>query len=180
MCPGARLRTGAAVGVELGAGLPAWVLRASIGVVAAGVAAVLAVNGVEWPALAVYGVLVVVSMAVPASAAVALIIGYPAAAVVFTSDEPSWPAVLVLVVLLHLLHVLSAYAAIIPIGSRVHPEALKAPAKRFAVVQLSVLAFAVAVLLLPGGRTDEAVEVIGLVCAVGLVLGAVLLLRRKS
>ncbi|MFD0202163.1 MULTISPECIES: hypothetical protein [Saccharothrix] len=166
--------------VELGAGLPAWVLRAAVGVVAAGVAAVLAVNGVEWPALALYGVLVVAAVAIPASAAVALIIGYPAAAMVFTGDEPSWPSVLVLVVLLHLLHVLSAYAAILPIGSRVHLDALKAPAKRFAVVQLSVLAFAIVVLLVPGGRTDEAVEVVGLVCAVGLVVGAVLLMRRKG
>ncbi|PSL54227.1 hypothetical protein B0I31_107284 [Saccharothrix carnea] len=166
--------------VELGAGLPAWVLRAAVGVAAAGVAAVLAVNGVEWPALALYGALVVAAVAIPASAAVALIIGYPAAAMVFTGDEPSWPGVLVLVVLLHLLHVLSAYAAILPIGSRVHLDALKAPAKRFAVVQLSVLAFAIVVLLVPGGRTDEAVEVVGLVCAVGLVVGAVLLMRRKG
>jgi hypothetical protein len=88
--------------------------------------------------------------------------------------------VFALVVLLHLLHVLSAYAAIVPIGSRVHPDALKAPAKRFAAVQLSVLAFGVVVLLLPGGRTDAAVEVVGLVCAVALVVGTVLLLRRKS
>ncbi|WP_158842433.1 hypothetical protein [Saccharothrix deserti] len=165
---------------ELGVGLPGWVLRAAIGVVAAGVAGVLAANGVEWPALALYGVLAVAAMAIPASAAVALIIGYPAAAMVFAGDEPSWPGVLALVVLLHLLHVLSAYAAIIPLSSRVHPEALKAPAKRFAAVQLSVLVLAAVVLLLPGGRTDEAVEVIGLAGAVGLVVGAVLLMRRKG
>ncbi|KOX21401.1 hypothetical protein ADK67_27355 [Saccharothrix sp. NRRL B-16348] len=165
---------------ELGAGLPAWVLRAAIGVVAAGVAWVLAVNGVEWPALALYGALVVAAAAIPASAAVALIIGFPAAAMVVTTDEPSWPGVFALVVLLHLLHVLSAYAAVLPGGSRVHLDALKAPAKRFAVVQLSVLAFAVVVLLLPVGRTDAVVEVVGLVCAVGLVVGAVLLMRRKG
>ncbi|XVS65202.1 hypothetical protein ACQPYE_03820 [Actinosynnema sp. CA-299493] len=165
---------------ELGAGLPAWVLRASIGVVAAGVAWVLAVNGVEWPALALYGALAVVAAAIPASAAVALIIGYPAAAMAFATDEPSWSGVFALVVLLHLLHVLSAYAAVVPIGSRVHPVALKAPAKRFVAVQLSVLALGVVVLLLPGGRTDAAVEVVGLVCAVGLVVGTVLLLRRKG
>jgi hypothetical protein len=53
-------------------------LRASIVLVAGGVAAVLAVHGVEWPALALYGALVVVAAAIPASAAVALIIGYPA------------------------------------------------------------------------------------------------------
>jgi hypothetical protein len=88
--------------------------------------------------------------------------------------------VLALVVLLHLLHVLSAYAAIIPIGSRVHLEALKAPAKRFAIVQLSVFALAGVVMLSPGGRTDEPAEVIGLVCAAGLVVGVVALMRRRS
>ena len=169
-----------AVRVELGAGLPGWVLRASIAVVAGGVAAVLAGNGVEWPALALYGALVVAAAAIPASAAVALVIAYPAAAMVFTGDEPAWPGVLALVVLLHLLHVLSAYAAIIPIGSRVHLDALKAPAKRFAVVQLCVLALAAVVILLPRGRTDEAVEVVGLACVVGLVVGVVLVLRRKG
>jgi hypothetical protein len=168
------------VRAEVGSGLPGWVLRAAIGVVAAGVAGVLAVDGVEWPALALYGVLVVAAVAIPASAAVALIIGYPAAAMVFSTDEPWWPGVFALVVLLHLLHVLSAYAAIIPVGSRIHLDALKAPAKRFAGVQLSVLAFAVVVTLLPGGRTDEAVEVVGLACVVGLVVGVVLLLRRKG
>ncbi|ROP38521.1 hypothetical protein [Saccharothrix texasensis] len=165
---------------ELGVGLPGWVLRASIVVVAAGAAWVLALNGVDWPALALYGALVLAAAAIPASAAVALIIGYPAAAMVFATDEPSWPGVFVLVVLLHLLHVLSAYAAVLPIGSRIHPAALKAPAKRFVAVQLSVLAFGVVVLLLPGGRTDAAVEVVGLVCAVGLVVGTVLLMRRKG
>jgi hypothetical protein len=167
-------------GTEVGTGLPAWLLRAAIGVVAAGAAGVLAANGVQWPALALYGALVLAAVAVPASAAVALIIGYPAAAMVFTGDEPSWPGIFALVVLLHLLHVLSAYAAIIPIGSRVHLNALKAPAKRFAIVQLSVLVLGAVVLLLPGGRTDAAVEVVGLVCAAGVVVGVVLLMRRKG
>ncbi|GAB2989902.1 hypothetical protein [Saccharothrix stipae] len=165
---------------EVGTGLPAWVLRAAIGAVAAGAAGVLAANGVQWPALALYGALVVAAVVVPASAAVGLVIGYPAAAMVFAGDEPSWPGVFALIVLLHLLHVLSAYAAIIPIGSRVHLNALKAPAKRFAIVQLSVLTLGVLVLLLPGGRTDAAVEVVGLACTVAVVLAAVLLMRRKG
>ncbi|MFD1151059.1 hypothetical protein, partial [Saccharothrix hoggarensis] len=157
-----------------------WVPSSAVGVVAAGVAGVLAANGVEWPALALYGALAVAAMAVPASAAVALIIGYPAAAMVLTGDEPSWPGVLALVVLLHLLHVLSAYAAVLPLASRVHLNALAAPAKRFAAVQLSVLGLAAVVILLPGGRTAEAVEVVGIACAVGLVLGVVLLMRRRG
>ncbi|MGW4114848.1 hypothetical protein ACWEFJ_28570 [Actinosynnema sp. NPDC004786] len=165
---------------ELGAGLPGWALRAAIGVVAGAVALVLALNGVEWPALALYGGLALTAAAIPASAATALVIAYPAAAMVFVGDGPSWPGVLALVVLLHLVHVLSAYAALLPIGSRIHLNALKAPAKRFGAVQLSVLAFAGVVLLLPGGRTDEAVEVVGLACAVAVVVGTVLLMRRKG
>ncbi|MEU4743369.1 hypothetical protein AB0G02_23300 [Actinosynnema sp. NPDC023658] len=168
------------VRVELGAGLPGWVLRAAIGVVAAAVTGVLAANGVEPVGLALYGLLVVAAMAIPASAAAALVIGYPAAAIVVVSDEPSWPSVFALVVLLHLLHLLSAYAAILPLDSRLHLNALKAPAKRFVAMQLCVLVVGAAVLLLPGGRTDEAVEVVGLACAVGLVVGVVLLMRRKS
>jgi glucan phosphoethanolaminetransferase (alkaline phosphatase superfamily) len=156
------------------------VLRAAIGVAAAAVGGVLAVHGVEWPALALYGLLVAAAVAIPASAAVAVIIGYPAAAMAFVGDDRSWAGVFALVVLLHLVHVLAAYAAIIPIGSRVHPEALRAPAKRFATVQLCVLALGAVVILLPGGRTDAVVEIAGLACAIGLVLGVVLLMRRKG
>ncbi|WP_447005604.1 hypothetical protein ACRAKI_03500 [Saccharothrix isguenensis] len=159
-------------------GMPGWVLRAAMGAAAGAAGGVLALHGVEWPALALYGLLVAAAVVIPASAAVALVIGYPAAAMVVVGDDRSWAGVFALVVLLHLVHVLAAYAAIVPIGSRVHLEALKPPAKRFAAVQLSVLVGAAVVLLLPGGRTDAAVEVVGLACAVGLVLGVVFLMRR--
>ncbi|GAA1261133.1 hypothetical protein GCM10009634_00700 [Saccharothrix xinjiangensis] len=165
---------------ELRAGLPGWVLRAAIAVTGGAVAAVLAGVGVEAPALALYLVLAVAAAAIPASAAAALLIAYPAAAVVFATDGTPWPAVLALVVLLHLVHVLCAYAAVVPLASRVHPEALAAPARRFVLVQLSVFALAGLVALVPGGRTAVPVEVVGLACAVGLVLVAVLLLRRGS
>ncbi|MBY8852556.1 hypothetical protein K7G98_31735, partial [Saccharothrix sp. MB29] len=137
-------------------------------------------NGVEGLALVLYLVLAAAAAAIPASAAVALLIAYPAAAIVFASDEPRWPAVFALVVLLHLLHLLAAYAALVPVRSRVHPEALRAPARRFAGVQLGVFALGGVVLLSPGGRTDAPVEVIGLLCAVGLAVGVVLLLRRRG
>jgi hypothetical protein len=166
--------------LRLRPGLPGWVLRAAVAVTCAAIASVLAAVGVETVALVLYLALAVAAAAIPASAAAALLIGYPAAAVVFATDEPVWPAVLALVVLLHLVHVLCAYAAVVPLNSRVHPEALKAPAKRFALVQLSVLALAGLVILLPAGRTGAPVEVIGLACAAGLVLGAVLLMRRKD
>ncbi len=90
------------------------------------------------------------------------------------------PVVLVLVALAHLLHVLCAYAALIPTRSRIHLKALRPAAFRFLAVQAGVVLLAVLVGLVPGGRTDEAVEVIAVACAVGLVAGAVALLRRRS
>ncbi|MFC6091221.1 hypothetical protein [Saccharothrix lopnurensis] len=166
--------------IELRPGLPGWVLRAAIALTCGAVAAVLAAVGVESPALALYLAIAVAAAAIPTTAAAALLIGYPAVAVVFATDGPSWPAVLALVVLLHLVHVLCAYAAVLPLHSRIHPEALGAPARRFALVQLSVFALAGLVTLLPARRTDAPVELIGLACAVGLVLVTVLLLRRRS
>ncbi|MFD7655218.1 hypothetical protein ACFV4N_14695 [Actinosynnema sp. NPDC059797] len=165
---------------ELRAGLPGWVLRAAIAVTCGAVAGVLAGVGVEALALVLYLVLAVTAAAIPASAAAALLIGYPAAAVVFATDGAPWPVVLALVVLLHLVHVLCAYAAVVPLKARIHPEALAAPAKRFVFVQLSVFALAGLVTLLPAGRTEAPVEVIGLAGAVVLVLATVLLLRRGS
>ncbi|MFT7839606.1 hypothetical protein Q5530_25975 [Saccharothrix sp. BKS2] len=166
--------------IELRPGLPGWVLRAAIALTCGAVAAVLAAVGVEPLALALYLAIAVAAAAIPASAAAALLIGYPAVAAVFATDGPSWPAVLALVVLLHLVHVLCAYAAVLPLHSRIHPEALGAPARRFALVQLSVFALAGLVILLPARRTDVPVELIGLACAVGLVLVTVLLLRRRG
>ncbi len=163
---------------ELRAGLPGWVLRAAITLTCAAVAGVLTAAGVEGPALVLYLLLAVVAAAIPASAAAILLVAYPAGALVFATDGTWWPGVLALVVLLHLVHVLCAYAALVPLRSRVHPEALRAPAKRFVLVQLPVLALAGLVTLLPAGRTDAPVEVIGLACALGLAAGAVLLLRR--
>ncbi|NUT92654.1 MAG: hypothetical protein HOY78_11545, partial [Saccharothrix sp.] len=114
------------------------------------------------------------------SAAAALLVAYPPVALVVLGGEPARPAVFVLVALVHLLHLLCAYAALVPTRSRIHPSALRAAALRFLAVQAGVLVLAAVVLLLPGGRTDAAVEVIGLVCAAGLVVGAVVLLRRRS
>ncbi|RKT52536.1 hypothetical protein [Saccharothrix australiensis] len=164
--------------VEPGRGRPGWVLRAAIAVVGLAVTAVLHLEGVTLAPLALYVALVGVSAAIPASAAVALLIAYPPVALVFVGGHPLRPGVLALVVLLHLLHVLCAYAALIPVRSRLHLSALRRPALRFLAVQAGVLLLAAVVLLLPDGRTSAVVEVIGLLCAVGLVAGAVVLLRR--
>ncbi len=161
-------------------GLPGWVLRAAIAVVGLAVTAILYVEGVTVTPLVMYVGLVGVTAAIPASAASLLLIAYPAVAIVVLGGEPVRPAVLGLVALVHLAHVLCAYAALIPTRSRIHPAALRPAALRFLAVQAGVLALAAVVLLVPGGRTDEAVEVIGVLCAVGLVAGAVVLLSRRS
>ncbi|MBP2340804.1 hypothetical protein JOF41_006982 [Saccharothrix coeruleofusca] len=164
----------------LGPGWPGWVLRAAVVAVGAAVAGVLSANGVAPLVLGLYLVLVGVAAAIPASAASALAIAYPAAAVVLAGGPPVRPGVLALVVLLHLLHVLCGYAALLPARSRVHPFALKKPAVRFLSVQLAVLTLAGMITLLPVSRTAPAVEVVGLLAAVGLVVAAVLLMRRKG
>ncbi|MBW4719164.1 hypothetical protein [Saccharothrix obliqua] len=164
----------------LATGLPGWVLRAAIGVVGLVVAAILHAEGVSLVPLVLYLGLVGVAAGIPASAAVALLVAYPAVALVVVGGEPVRPAVLALVALGHLLHVLSAYAALLPVRSRIHPKALRPAALRFLAVQAGVLALAALVVLLPGGRTDEVVELIGVACAVGLVAGAVALMGRRS
>ncbi|WP_433268363.1 hypothetical protein ACQPZF_04060 [Actinosynnema sp. CS-041913] len=164
--------------VELRGGLPGWVLRGAVGLQGLAIAAVLYAEGVTVAPLGLYVVLIGVTAAIPASAAVALVIAYPAVAIVVVGGAPVRPAVLALVALLHLLHLTCAYAALIPTRSRIHPKALRTPALRYLAVQGGVLVLAVVVLLLPGGRTAAAVEVIGLVCAAGLVVGAVALMRR--
>ncbi|MBB5956302.1 hypothetical protein FHS29_002888 [Saccharothrix tamanrassetensis] len=166
--------------VELGTGLPGWVLRAAVVLTGLAVAAVLYAEGVSLTPLVLYVILIGVAGAIPASAAVALVIAYPAVAIVVVGGAPVRPGVLALVALLHLLHITCAYAALIPTRSRIHPKALLTPGLRYLAVQAGVLALAGIVLLLPGGRTAEAVEVVGVFCAVGLVAGAVALMRRRS
>ncbi|MEJ2857166.1 MULTISPECIES: hypothetical protein [unclassified Saccharothrix] len=166
--------------VELRRGWPGWVFRAAIGVVGLATAGVLYAEGVMVTPLVLYVGLTAVAAAIPASAAAALLVAYPPVALVVLGGEPVRPAVLVLVALVHLLHLLCAYAALVPTRSRIHPSALRPAALRYAAVQAGVLVSAGLLLLLPGGRTDAVVEVIGLACAAGLVIGAVVLLRRRS
>ncbi|WP_309115679.1 hypothetical protein [Saccharothrix sp.] len=166
--------------VELRRGWPGWLFRAAVGVVGLAAAGVLYAEGVTITPLVLYVGLTAVAAAIPASAAAALLVAYPPVALVVLGGEPVRPGVLVLVALVHLLHVLCAYAALVPTRSRIHPSALRPAALRYVAVQAGVLALAGVVLLLPGGRTDAAVEVIGLACAAGLVLGAVVLMRRRS
>ncbi|PRY46683.1 hypothetical protein [Umezawaea tangerina] len=166
--------------VHLPAGLPAWLLRATAALACAATALVLAANGVQGVALGLFALVALAAVAVPASAAPALVIGTAAVTLAFTGGDPLRPGVLLVVVLLHLVHLTCALAAVTPARARLHPRALKAPARRFAATQLVVFALAGAVAVLPAGGTEPVVEVAGLASAVGLVVGAVLLMRPRS
>ncbi|WNV82314.1 hypothetical protein [Umezawaea sp. Da 62-37] len=166
--------------VHLPAGLPAWTLRAATVLACAAIALVLAGNGVHGVALGLFALVTLAAVAVPASAAPALVIGFAAIALVFTDGDPLRPSVLLVVVLLHLVHITCALAAVTPARARLHPRALRGPARRFAATQLLVFALAGVVALLPSGGTEPVVEVAGLASAVGLVVAAVLLMRARS
>ena len=166
--------------VHLPAGLPAWTLRAATALTCAATALVLTANGVQGIALALFALVSLASVVVPASAAPALVIGLAAITVVFTEGDPLRPTVLALIPLLHLVHLTTALAALTPPRSRLHPSALRAPAKRFALTQALTFTLVGVTALLPTGGTDPVVEAAGLITAVVLAVAAVVLLRPGS
>lgn len=165
--------------VRLAAGLPAWLLRGATGLACALVCLLLVANGVGATQLGLFAGVCVVALVIPASAAPALVIVFAAASMALAGGDPLRPGVLAMVVLLHFVHLSSALSAVLPAAARLHLDALREPARRFAVVQLLVLALAGVVALMPTGGMDAAVEVVGLLCVVGLAVGTVLLLRRR-
>jgi hypothetical protein len=168
------------VPVHLPAGLPAWALRVVAALSCAAIALVLAANGVQGVSLGLFAAISLAAVAVPASAAPALVIGFAALAVVFAGDDPFRPSVLVLIVLFHLVHTTCAIAALTPPRSRLHLSALRAPARRFALTQLLVFTLVGVAALLPSGGTEPVVEVVGLLSAVGLAGAAVVLMRPRG
>ncbi len=166
--------------VHLTAGLPAWTLRVLTALTCTAIALLLAANGVQGVSLGFFAVVSLAAVAVPASAAPALVIGFAAIAVVFTDGGPFRPTVLLMVVLLHLVHVACAIAALVPPRSRLHLRALRAPARRFLATQVLVFTLAGVAGLLPSGGTEPVVEVAGLLAAVGLAVAAVVLMRPRT
>jgi hypothetical protein len=166
--------------IHLPKGLPAWTLRLAAALACVAIAGVLSANGVQHVALGLFAVISLAAVAVPASAAPALVIGFAALASAFAGGDPLRPGILVMIVLLHFLHVTCAVAAVLPPGARLHPGSLRQPAKRFAVTQLLVFAFAAVIAVLPAGGKIVPVEVVGLLCGVGLVVAAVVALRARS
>jgi hypothetical protein len=166
--------------VHLPAGLPAWTLRVAAALTCVVIALLLSANGVQGVSLGLFGVTSLAAVAVPASAAPALVIGFAAIAVAFTDGGPFRPTVVALVVLFHLLHLTCAIAALAPPRSRLHLSVLRAPARRFALTQILVFTLLGVIAFLPSGGTEPVVEVAGLLAAVGLATAAVVLMRPRS
>jgi hypothetical protein len=156
----------------LGPGWPGWWLRVLVGASAAGVVAVLAGQGVAVPVLVLFGLLGVVCVRFPGSAAATLLVAAAVLLTVLLGGDPVRFGVLALVPLLHLLHVSSALAGVLPARSRVHPAALVAPARRFVLVQLAVFALPGVVAWVPAGPTAPLVEAAALVGVAALALVA--------
>ncbi|MCG8924039.1 hypothetical protein [Lentzea sp. CC55] len=124
--------------------------------------------------LLVVTVLTVVTVLMPGSAGAALLIGYAALAMAFGEGHPLRLGVLVLIPALHLVHVTSALAAVVPVKTKIEPAALKAPARRFAIVQAITFVVAAFAAVLPSGPNTGLAEVLGL-GALTVVIGVVAL-----
>lgn len=166
--------------VEVGSGLPGWLLRVALLLTGGGVVAVLAADGTVLPLLVALFALAAVAALAPASPAPAMLIAAVAVAVVVEGHDPLRLAVLVEIPLVHLVHLTAALAALLPLRSVIRPAALLRPARRFVVVQLAVFAVAGIAEILPTGRNATIVELAGLIAATGLVLVAIRLLTRRK
>lgn len=158
--------------MELRPGLSAWWLRAAIAVVGLAVLGVLELQGLGFSLMIVFGVVLVVTVALPASPGMTVLIGGAALATAFMDVDTLSVEALLLIPLLHLGHVLAGIAGVVPVGARLHLSAFRRPLRRYLLIQVSVLALAAVALVLPAGRIDPIVEVAGLLAAAGIALVA--------
>jgi hypothetical protein len=158
--------------MELRPGLSAWWLRAAIAVVGLAVLGVLELQGLGFSLMIVFGVVLVVTVALPASPGMTVLIGGAALATAFMDVDTLSVEALLLIPLLHLGHVLAGIAGVVPVGARLHLSAFRRPLRRYLQIQVAVLALAAVALVLPAGRIDPIVEVAGLLAAAGIALVA--------
>ncbi|EWM17115.1 hypothetical protein [Kutzneria sp. 744] len=158
--------------MELKPGLSAWWLRAAIAVVGLAVLGVLELHGLGFPLMIVFLVVIAVTVAIPSSPGMTVLIGGAAVATAFTDGNTVSVAALLLIPLLHMGHVLAGIAGVLPIGARLHLSAFRRPLRRYLLIQVAVLTLAAVALVLPAGRIDPIVEVAGLLAAAGIALVA--------
>jgi len=164
--------------VELGPGWPGWVLRLLLLTAGFGAVGTLLSDGLSILVLVVLLGLALLTAALPASPAPALLIAAVVITVTVVGGDPLRPEVLVEIPLLHLVHLTAAITALLPVRSVIRPAALVAPARRFVLVQVAVFAVVAVAEVLPTGRNTTVVELAGLIAASGLVLLAIRLLTR--
>jgi hypothetical protein len=138
------------------------VMRLAIVVAALPVALILNAEADSLAPLGIVAVLTLLTVLMPASVAPALLMGYAALAMAFADGHPLRLGVLLMIPALHLVHVTSALAAVVPVKTKIEPAALKAPARRFAIVQAISFAVAGFAAFIPSGPGIGLVELLGL------------------
>ncbi|MFD4641966.1 hypothetical protein ACFWN2_32000 [Lentzea sp. NPDC058436] len=149
-------------------------MRLAIVLAAVPVALILHLESSSIGPLLIVSALTVLTVLMPGSAGAALLIGYAALAMAFADGHPLRLGVLVMIPALHLIHVTSALAAVVPVKTKFEAAALKAPARRFAIVQAITFVVAAFAAVVPSGAGIGLVEVLGL-GALTVVIGVVAL-----
>ncbi|HEX5402345.1 MAG TPA: hypothetical protein VFX16_08600 [Pseudonocardiaceae bacterium] len=166
--------------LELGRGLPGWVLRLTLLLVGCAAAVALLDDRLILIVQLILFALAVVTAAVPASPAPAMFIGVVAIVVALTPGDPLRPTVLLEIPLLHLVHIMASIAALVPRRAIIRPAALIKPARRFLFVQIAVFAIVGLAEILPTSQNSTVVELAGICAVAGLVLLAIRLLTRAK
>ncbi|MGW6444667.1 hypothetical protein [Lentzea sp. NPDC055074] len=149
-------------------------MRLAIVLAAVPVALILHLESTSIVPLLVVVALTALTVLMPGSAGPALLIGYAALAMAFGEGHPLRLGVLIMIPALHLIHVTSALAAVVPVKTRIEAAALKAPARRFAIVQVITFVVTAFAAFVPSGARIGLVEVLGL-GALTVVIGVVAL-----
>ena len=144
-------------------------MRLAIVLAALPVALVLHLDTGSVAPVVIVAALTALSVFMPASAGPALLIAYAALAMAFADGHPVRLGVLVMIPSLHLVLVTCALAAVVPVKTRIEPAALKAPARRFAIVQAITFVVATFAAFIPSGPGIGLVELLGLACLTVLI-----------
>ncbi|TCO58466.1 hypothetical protein [Actinocrispum wychmicini] len=165
--------------MRLTAGVPAWVVRATVALAVALIMVLLAAQGVSGILLGVVGVVGALSALVPASPAPAMVIIATAVSVAVVVDDPFGVGVLALLPLVHVVHIGCALTAVIPGTARIHLRALRPVAVRFVLVQTIALGLAGVSSIVPTSVMPTVLEIAGLLAVAGLAaVAAGLILKR--
>jgi hypothetical protein len=175
--PGARTRADV---LELGRGMPGWVLRLVVAGSAGGIALVLASQGIGGVVLGLICLTGVGCVAMPSSPAPTLLLVLMALSVLALGAGGLGAGMLALVPLTHLMHVGCALAGLLPARSRVHLSALRVPAIRFVAVQAAVFALAGLMAVVSGRRVPAALEFGAIAGVAGIALLVAWLLHRPQ